>query len=104
VLTDVPLAASNKDGWIILQQEFSVRFQSVGDILRSKAAANIINRTKSGNPGYIFGRPLLAGNLVSATVENGVVSARQDGLQLLGADTDGTCTSSAIEKAKTESP
>lgn len=98
MLTDVPLAASNDDGMIVLQQEHSVRFQGISNVRREQTLANLINRTKSGNPGYIFGRPVLAGHSILATSELHVVSSRIHGLQLLGADLDGTCTDGAIER------
>mmetsp|Transcript_14433 Transcript_14433/g.47157 ORF Transcript_14433/g.47157 Transcript_14433/m.47157 type:complete len:296 (-) Transcript_14433:694-1581(-) len=98
VLTDVPLAASNDDGKIVLQQEYSVEFQDVSNSPRN--LANLINRSKSGNPGYIYGRPVLAGHAIAATSQLDAVSPRARGLQLLGADNDGTCTDAATERAK----
>lgn len=96
VLTDVPLAASNDDGKIVLQQEYSVEFQDVSNSPRN--LANLINRSKSGNPGYIYGRPVLAGHAIAATSQLDAVSPRARGLQLLGADNDGTCTDAATER------
>ena len=98
MLTDVPLAASNDDGKIVLQQEYSVEFQDVSNSPRN--LANLINRSKSGNPGYIYGRPVLAGHAIAATSHLDAVSPRARGLQLLGADNDGTCTDAATERAK----
>lgn len=92
VLADVPLEASNSYGHVVLEQEFSILFQSVGQIPRSQSLANFINRSKSGNPGYIFGRPLLAGTSLQATDEQNVVIPGVRGLELLGADASGSCS------------
>jgi len=92
VLTDVSLEASNSYNQVVLEQEFSILFQSVGYIPRSQSLANFINRSKSGNPGYVFGRPLLAGTSIQATGELNVVLPEVRGLELLGADASGTCS------------
>ena len=78
------------DGLIVLQQDYSVRFQNADALPRT--TANLVNRSRSGNPGYIFGRPVLAGEIVKTTAEQNVISARSDGLKLFGAVGDGLCT------------
>jgi len=77
---------------VVLGQEFSILFQSVGQIPRSQSLANFINRSKSGNPGYVFGRPLLAGTSFQATDDLNAVLPGLRGLELLGADASGSCS------------
>ena len=49
MLTDIPAAVTDEDGLVVVQQEYSVQFRSDADVPPSM---------KSGNPGYIFGRPI----------------------------------------------
>uniref|UniRef100_A0A7S3K434 Tectonic domain-containing protein n=1 Tax=Aureoumbra lagunensis TaxID=44058 RepID=A0A7S3K434_9STRA len=85
LLTDIPQSANNDDNIIIIRQYYSVGFRSQAAIARSQA--NIVNRTRSGNPGYLFGRPLLAG----ANGNNDVIRPLADGLQLVAASGHGDC-------------
>ena len=49
MLTDIPATVTDEDGLVVVQQEYSVQFRSDADVPPSM---------KSGNPGYIFGRPI----------------------------------------------
>lgn len=85
VLTDVPATS------LTLTQRFAVVFQSESPVARSNANANVVNRTRSGNPGYLLGRPLLAG----AKSDDGTrVVPQIDGLRVLGATGDSSCLES----------
>lgn len=78
VLTDIPATAVGTDGVVVLQQEYSTHFTSM---------ANRTFRTKSGNPGYIFGRRLAVGTLqITAT------GLEFSDLGVLGSIEDGACT------------
>ena len=74
MLTDVPMRAGDDDDLVVLRQEYSLRFQSADAFDHSRA--NLVNRSKSGNPGYIFGRPVLAGHIFTSDQESDVISAR----------------------------
>lgn len=64
-LIDVPLAALTAGSG--LSQQFSVRFTTAA--AKAAAAAAIYNvYPRSGNPGYIPGKPLLGGTLLSGSV------------------------------------
>ena len=79
------------------QQSFSVAFSSSGSgsVARSFDGGNIVNRTMSGNPGYITGLPVLAGHTetiampavagVGATTKT-AIQARVHGMEVLFAD------------------
>ncbi len=78
MLTDIPATAVGTDGVVVLQQEYSTHFTSM---------ANRTFRTKSGNPGYIFGRRLAVGTLqITAT------GLEFSDLGVLGSIEDGACT------------
>ena len=94
VLTDIPVKGGNENGVIVFQQEYSIHFQSDTKVTQS-TLGNLINRTKSGNPGYIFGRAVLGGKLLSPNADFDVISSRTGGLVLFGASGDGTCANSA---------
>ncbi|KAJ8612268.1 hypothetical protein CTAYLR_002925 [Chrysophaeum taylorii] len=89
VLTDIPAMSSVT----AMRQRYSIAFQSESSAVRSITDANIVNRTRSGNPGYIFGRPVLAGKLASAAY----VLPRIDGLRMLGSSGDSTCSEDGVE-------
>lgn len=75
VLTDIPAAVTDEDGLVVVQQEYSVQFRSDADVPPSM---------KSGNPGYIFGRPIP------------VIPHRIGYLGVLGAIADEACTDHKI--------
>lgn len=87
VLTDVPSTATS------LKQRFSVSYVSNAEVERKSDDANVVNRTRSGNPGYIFGRPVLAGKNHET-----YVSPRVDGLAILGASGDTSCEGSGATR------
>merc|ERR1712023_277826 len=51
VVTDIYASTSNTNHQIVMEQEYSILFQSAHSIPRSQQLANFINRSKSGNPG-----------------------------------------------------
>jgi hypothetical protein len=75
VLTDIPATVMDEDGLVVFQQEYSIEFRSETDVPRSM---------KSGNPGYIFGRPIP------------VMPHRIGYLGVLGAIADEACTDQKI--------
>mmetsp|Transcript_34062 Transcript_34062/g.104609 ORF Transcript_34062/g.104609 Transcript_34062/m.104609 type:complete len:147 (-) Transcript_34062:648-1088(-) len=86
--------ANGGGDFVVIQQEYSVGFESATNVARSNKMANVINRTKSGNPGYIFGRPVLLGSSRSTTIGLSVISPKAQGLELLGSVADGVCAAS----------
>ncbi|GMH96722.1 hypothetical protein TrST_g8857 [Triparma strigata] len=66
-----------------VDQEFSVEFSMYGDpnTARSIENNNYVNRTRSGNPGYIFGRPVLAGR--KHILNDAAVMADTSGFQVM---------------------
>ena len=65
----------DEDGLVVFQQEYSIEFRSETDVPRLM---------KSGNPGYIFGRPIP------------VMPHRIGYLGVLGAIADEACTDQKI--------
>ena len=99
VLTDVPEA--DDDGAIVLEQHFSVRFQERDPLFsRSADLANLVNRSRSGNPGYLVGRPVLAGTLMDAATSGAtydIIRPQLEGLTILGGS--GTCNDESDDDA-----
>lgn len=88
-LTDVPRSAA-VDGFLSVSREVTVAFASSVPVARTEN--NIISRVRSGNPGYVFGMPVLAGVLAT----NGgaqAIAARVPGLRIPGAPHSATCPS-----------
>eukprot|EP00003_Mantamonas_plastica_P014062 TRINITY_DN2441_c0_g2_i3.p1 TRINITY_DN2441_c0_g2~~TRINITY_DN2441_c0_g2_i3.p1 ORF type:complete len:372 (+),score=109.43 TRINITY_DN2441_c0_g2_i3:926-2041(+) len=86
VLEDVTLAAATAAG--SLEQKYSVQFLESG-----KTASSI--RWKSGNPGYVIGKPVLAGTSVTSSGKTAleVSNVPGDGLRIIGATSTGSCQS-----------
>lgn len=74
-----------------LRQRFSIEFQAESQSFRrSEFDANNVDLARSGNPGYLVGRPVRAGKLsVVGTQE--YVWPRIDGLRILGGRGDSVC-------------
>ncbi|KAJ1461282.1 hypothetical protein M885DRAFT_507172 [Pelagophyceae sp. CCMP2097] len=87
VLTDVP----DDGAAVVLEQTFLMQFASTFEVPRSRDIANLVNRSRSGNPGYIVGRPLLSGLLGATTV-----AQRADGLRVLGSTGRGECSAKGV--------
>eukprot|EP00981_Chlorochromonas_danica_P014722 scaffold8708_cov179-Ochromonas_danica.AAC.3 len=70
VVTDIPFDSSG----LLINQAFGASFQSVDSSGQSSSNGNLVRRERSGNPGYIMGRPVLFGNKnLSANVINELV-------------------------------
>lgn len=69
VVTDLALNASSSP--VAVAQDWSVSFVSAsGPPQRSAALGNLMDFSRSGNPGYVTGRPLLAGYRVGGSAIN----------------------------------
>ncbi|CAM9640361.1 unnamed protein product, partial [Phaeothamnion confervicola] len=103
-VTNVPATAGNNAGdddgdstdYIDVQQSFTVQFRGSADVARSGDLGNFVNRSRSGNPGYLVGLPVLSG---TPSDSGTYVAAAQSGLQILGGG-DGTCDS-AVSSSST---
>lgn len=69
VLTDIPPGSGDGGVEIVVQQQFSVDFRlddtAAEAVTRTQDLGNLVERARSGNPGYITGLPVLAGALES---------------------------------------
>ena len=106
-LTDIPTGNSTSeedDDEVGLLQEYTVEFLQSNAVSRdAQTSGNVVNRTRSGNPGYIVGLPVLSGIVVedSSSSSSAAVRARVPGLQVLSsvvnlgddasASDDGSC-------------
>ncbi len=59
VVTDVPL--TYRDEATQLHQSFGIKYVSVNSEGKSSDNGNLVTRARSGNPGYILGKPVLYG-------------------------------------------
>jgi hypothetical protein len=75
VITDVPFLDTP-----IFEQTFSVQFVSASSVAPAQANGNLVPRSRSGNPGYIMGKPVLIGTLSSSV--SGAVEMESEGLQV----------------------
>lgn len=72
VLTDIPPGPNGGSFSAVSPQQFSVEFRldktsdSFADMTRSQDLGNLVERGRSGNPGYLPGLPVLAGRLESS--------------------------------------
>ena len=84
-------------GATTLTQSFGVEFvfdkSDVTTIAKSLELNNLIERPRSGNPGYIMGKPVLGGT--THPDSELAVRALRDGLSL-GSTSDGTCDSNVL--------
>lgn len=79
----------------LLSQKFSLEFASSADRAEGDAPSaygNAVMRTRSGNPGYIQGLPVLFGNLTQEGSDEAIL-ASIPGLQVLGSTTKAFCSS-----------
>jgi tectonic-1/3 len=76
VITDVPLLGAPS-----VEQTFSVQFVSTSSVAPARASGNLVPRSRSGNPGYITGKPVLIGTL-RTTAPVGAIDMEPEGLQV----------------------
>lgn len=89
VVTD--LLINSTDSVSTVEQSWSVSFTSTAAVTRSSSAGNLVNRTRSGNPGYLFGRPVLAG-FQSTSGSSSAITMQYPGLSLAAVTVSGLCT------------
>lgn len=67
-----------------IRQSFSVSFRSSFTGTESSSNGNIVERSRSGNPGYIMGKPVLFGSAQSAVSPSTLVTVEQtvEGVQV----------------------
>jgi len=91
----------------VIEQEFLVDFISDTDVTESLELNNNYNTSRSGNPGYITGRPVLAGEYmklekdvtVTGSVDKFAIAQYSGGLRFpLVINGDGTCKTSISDK------
>uniref|UniRef100_A0A7S1TPI6 Tectonic domain-containing protein n=1 Tax=Phaeomonas parva TaxID=124430 RepID=A0A7S1TPI6_9STRA len=93
VLTDIPTTAVDATtSMYYVEQETTLEFGSTLAVTTSQN--NVIARTRSGNPGYIFGMPVLSGYLVATETDTGI-RARVPGLTLPGSPFSLNCPADA---------
>ena len=90
VVTDISLSSYNASLFSVAQS-YSVSFVSVADVTRTSAAGNLINRTRSGNPGYVTGLPVLGGIEIGSG-SSAVISAQRSGMTIPAFTPTGSCT------------
>jgi hypothetical protein len=72
------------------RQQFCVSFKSTASTSRTSMAGNLMNRTRSGNPGYLTGKPVLAG-YKRTQGSSKAISALYPGLTVMGPSKSGSC-------------
>lgn len=93
--TDMPLVSNttaNADNTnpvtnsIFISQAFGVAFsdEGAGTSAHNNDEGNVVNRTRSGNPGYIIGLPVLYGFADTSDLNETVISERVDGMFITG--------------------
>ncbi|CAG9316026.1 unnamed protein product [Blepharisma stoltei] len=80
VIADLSLSSCTSTAIGNVTQQFSVKFLTTSGL----------EQKRSGNPGYVKGKPVLAG-----TLSDKVISQFDDGIQLYGASSKGACISSS---------
>lgn len=81
IIADIDLESCTTTDIITIPQDFSVNF----------ITSSLSESKKSGNPGYLLGKPIRTGSL-----ETTVISLNQDGFWFYGASSTGSCTSTSI--------
>jgi hypothetical protein len=89
VVTDLLVNATSS--LTSVAQAFSVSFRSSASVTRTAAAGNLMDRSRSGNPGYLHGLPLLAGIASSDSTGASVIRAQQPGMALPAVSLTGDC-------------
>eukprot|EP00600_Ochromonadales_sp_CCMP1393_P013967 CAMPEP_0175006020 /NCGR_PEP_ID=MMETSP0005-20121125/5631_1 /TAXON_ID=420556 /ORGANISM="Ochromonas sp., Strain CCMP1393" /LENGTH=591 /DNA_ID=CAMNT_0016261319 /DNA_START=427 /DNA_END=2199 /DNA_ORIENTATION=+ len=69
VITDVPMTTSTGTA-VTVEQCFSVEFDSADATLQTSDNGNLVERYRSGNPGYLMGKPVLYGSLSGTVIES----------------------------------
>ncbi len=77
-------------GLMSVSQTYSVSYATSYGITRTAAKGNLMNRTRSGNPGYITGRPVVAGYEVTSGTYS-AIKAQLPGLKVMGISPTGLC-------------
>ncbi|CAM9689480.1 unnamed protein product, partial [Scytosiphon promiscuus] len=104
VLTDIPPGPNGGNSSAVSAQQFSVEFRldetsdAYSEMTRSQDLGNLVEREKSGNPGYLPGFPVIGGRLESSGDNEYIAaggSAGTGGLELMagterGCDNVGT--------------
>ncbi|CAM9728405.1 unnamed protein product [Chrysoparadoxa australica] len=98
-VTDVPFGVGKFSfphiAIVSLSNEYTVQFKatSEGAVPATSDSGNLVPRVRSGNPGYLWGLPVLAGEQGSVAEDAlGYVTSLQRGMQVM-ASSDGTCDS-----------
>ncbi|CAM9651480.1 unnamed protein product, partial [Sphacelaria rigidula] len=72
VVTDIPPGPGGRTSAAVSSQMFSIEFRldETADeaVTKSQDLGNLVERARSGNPGYLTGLPLLAGTLQSSGI------------------------------------
>jgi tectonic-1/3 len=80
------------EGSANIEQTFAVDFHSADNVTRSATKGNLVDFTRSGNPGYLIGRPVRAGRLQSnATLHLQAISTFEIGFHVPGPSSTGQC-------------
>ncbi|CAM9472724.1 unnamed protein product [Ectocarpus fasciculatus] len=85
VLTDIPPGPNGGSFSAVSPQQFSVEFRldetsdSFADMTRSQDLGNLVERGRSGNPGYLPGLPVLAGRLESEDDDEYIAAGGSNG-------------------------
>lgn len=93
--TDLPLVSNSTTNAentnpvtnsVFIQQSFGTTFndEGAGTNAHNNEEGNVVNRTRSGNPGYIIGLPVLYGFAETSTLNQTVISERVDGMFITG--------------------
>jgi hypothetical protein len=99
VVRDVSLSVSSSSSLtqsVTWSQSFAVDFVSVNAQDLNNVNGNLVQRQRSGNPGYIMGKPVLFAQFNGSTMKEFV-----DGLTIPTATTTGGCPTSFEEVVKT---
>jgi hypothetical protein len=93
--TDLPLVSNSTvnsentnpvTNSVFVSQAFGATFsdEGAGTSAHNNDDGNVVNRTRSGNPGYIIGRPVLFGFSAISDVNDTVISERVEGMYITG--------------------
>lgn len=94
VLTDVAESNSTTVPTVALQEfniEYTAESFDMSYGVNAREYGNAVNMSRSGNPGYIQGLPLLSGTRDYTAGDTDTMVARVPGLEVMGSATDGMC-------------
>ncbi|KAJ1423920.1 hypothetical protein B484DRAFT_420549 [Ochromonadaceae sp. CCMP2298] len=86
VLMDVPMSGNSTS--VTVAQCFSVDFSSADSTAQSSTTGNLVERKRSGNPGYLLGMPVLYGALNSDSYIESLVDGMTVPTAMMGYDAD----------------